>query len=335
MNNILLSWLNLKEPFSDDIKYNYFVIDWKEYKNPKAKWLTQEEFKIMKNKKNYNIFNKFKFRNSEIFILGPKELSEFIYYPPTKGYTNVNDSISISLLQKLIRRQMNKFAIVTSKNLLQFHFTKFIRRLSIIMVEDTEYIHEPFKVICWLMCSNCKKWPLFVYEWLLGIVNLLCIYPINLMSYSDISESKTINEKIKNEIDMSIQVRRSWGMTGSDSSMFGRLLNYNRKNMIMSFGKYQYVSFPGIQPLTLDLIKEYGLFSIDFHCSNIIQLIHDETGIPQSEIKMIIWQNISSINKRDKIIRRSKKYLQLKPVIEKCAIRSLFNQQRKFISKNN
>lgn len=333
MNNVLLSWLNLKQPFSDDIKYKYFVLDWKEYKNPKAKWLTQEEFKSMKNKKSYILFNKFTFRQSEINVIGPKELSEFIYYPPTRGYTNIVDSISISLLQKLIRRQMNKFAIVTSKNLLQFHFTKFIRRLSIIMVEDTEYIHEPFQVICWLMCSNCTKWPLFVYEWLLGVVNLLCIYPINLKAYSDINEPKSINAKIDNQFSMSVQIRRSWGMTQCDSSMFGRLLNVNQKNIIKSFGKYQYISFPNIQPLSLDIIKDYGLFGVDFHCSNIIQLIHDETGISQSEIKLIIWQNISSLNKRDKIIRRSKKYLRLKPVIEKCAIRCLFDQQRKFISK--
>lgn len=325
MNNLLLSWLNLKEPYSDDVQYIHFVTKWSGYHKPESNWFTKKTFK---HQEDLILFSKFKFRNRTIQVWGSRELQEY-QHEFNDGHSYIYGPIVISLLQKLIRRQSNKFAVVTARNLIQFHFEKFIRRLSVIMVEDLEYIHDPFQTIIWLMCCKRKQWPLFVFEWLLGIVNLMCSYPIYKNGYQGL-EPNTINAKIINEFQMSVQVRRSWGMLQSDLSMFGRLLSIE-KPFVKTLGKYQYIDLKSIQPLTLDLIKHHGLFAIDHHCSNILDLIHDETKLPKSEIKMIMWTNQGSINTRDRTNRRSKNYLYLKPTIQKAATRILFNQQMKCV----
>lgn len=330
----LCKWLNIKEPYSDDKVYPYFVTFWSGYKKPKTRWMTDVEFSTLDKTKTHLIkFSEFTFRRRKIEIWGSEELSEYEYeFGRDQKY--IYSPFLISLIQKTIRRQMGNFSVVVAKHLLKQNFEKLVRRLTIIMVEDVEYYHEPFKTICWLIYSKKTEWPIFVFEWILGTIDLLCISSDFKNSYSGKTLSKGKNSKISNRFQQTVQVRRSWGSMKSDDIMLGKLLTERNRNVKKSMKKTRYIDIRTIQSLDLNLILNYGLFAIDHHCSNIIDLVINNfkyIKYKEEELKYLIWTYRSSINTRQrsnyKDDERYQQFLKIYPIVEKCSIEILMSKK--------
>lgn len=89
-----------------------------------------------------------------------------------------------SHLQKCIRKGNTQNALSTAYCFIQQNRLEFIRRLSIIMVEDVE-LHSSFNILLWWIVALSKKPELqdneqvmnHLTRWLLGVVNLLCQHP--------------------------------------------------------------------------------------------------------------------------------------------------------------
>lgn len=172
----LHKWLGLEKP---DVKYKYFVLEWEEYKNPKVKWVNKLTKEYLFRKE-----IKWKERYTNIFLCGNLpidyyEESDVSFYLPFLK----------SLLQKCVRRKLSKLAVVTSKQMIKQNINVLLRRLTVIMVEDTTLTKE-FHILCWLMFSGKQTFPLFVYEWILGIVNLLCCCDVYQKKISKLHRSK-------------------------------------------------------------------------------------------------------------------------------------------------
>ena len=86
-----------------------------------------------------------------------------------------NESYLLSHLQKSIRKQDVNLSIQTCYHLMKLNIVSLLRRIPIIMLEDT-YLHKSVTTIIWLMIALTKKFKMkkYIYEWILGFVYICC-----------------------------------------------------------------------------------------------------------------------------------------------------------------
>lgn len=134
--------------------------------------------------------------------LSKMDEKEYVF-PKEKVYKNT--SFLKSLLQKSIRKMNDSLSIQSCFHLMRMDFNELIRRLPIIMLEDT-MLHESFTTLIWIMIlssimskSNFKI-KLYMYEWILGLTYVLS----SKIDINDIinEENGEINDcEIKNDED--------------------------------------------------------------------------------------------------------------------------------------
>jgi hypothetical protein len=111
-----------------------------------------------------------------------------------------NLSFLQSHLQICIRKQNDILAIPTAYHLLKMNTMELLKSLSIIMLEDTS-LHTSITTITWLMIAlqtksfKCKQ---YIYEWILGIVYVLC----KIESVDSYDSSNQITEDGKTIIEL-------------------------------------------------------------------------------------------------------------------------------------
>jgi len=234
-----------------------------------------------------------------------------------------------SHLQKCIRKQNDILAIPTCYHFLKLDLNELLRRLPIIMIEDT-FLHESFTTLIWLMIAiSTKKFKMkrYIYEWVLGIVHLLCIINEKDFDKEDFKNNKisnsipniellnNYNDLTENQISLlySIHMRISYGGLKEDMEMINSFLNlweHRFRNNSQNVNKIE------IRPITLYVkelsLEDWDLSAIDFHCnSKFLEYISKKYDhIDKEELKNIIWNHSSSINKRE-IKKYDLKYIKL------------------------
>jgi hypothetical protein len=241
--------------------------------------------------------------------------------PKEKVYKNIH--YLKSHLQKCVRKQDDILAIPTCYHLLKLDINELIRRLPIIMLEDT-FLHESFTTLIWLMVAlSTKKFKIkrYIYEWILGIVYILCITKnkdnicneLNDNMISDLNIMELLNSyKYLDQTELSLlysmHIRISYGGLKGDLEMINLFLNIWKNRFIY---KLEEVNNIQIKPITIYVkelsIEEWDLSAIDYHCnSKFLEYISKKyDDIEINELKKIIWNHSSSINSREK---KNKKY---------------------------
>lgn len=305
-----------EDKLPDNLNYNYeFRINWKEYKT-----LLHIFGKLNKYSEPYN------------FNIVDKPLI-------------FNEIFLESQLQKAVRRKDNNIAVQTANDLIKLDIKKFIRRLPIIMLEDT-ILHKSFPTIIWILINldneNFKITKNMV-KWLLGIVNLITNFndkyfinneleEFNILNYRD--DLLKINEDYYSNL-YAILLRKSYGgMKGDCKFLLNCFIFYLNKmkedNLIEDF----YKKNKGIE-LTITNIKsnEYLDYAYDFHvsCSVVDYINRNYPELDYFYIKQLIWEHSSSINHR-KIINVEEKVNE-----NKTEIKDWYKIKNKYlwISKNN
>ena len=245
---------------------------------------------------------------------------KFFLHHETK-YKNIHNLKSH--LQKNIRKQDDILAISTSYHLLKIDPIEFLRRLPIIMIEDV-YLHESYTTLIWLMVALSSttsfKIKKYMYEWILGLVYVLCKINIkdqitneeleeyNSSSFKDMKLVDRLHLFRTLNIDQmsilySFYLRIAYGGMNCDIQMFEeysyiwykRFLNNNIEKNINTM-KLRPISI-FVKELNLE---DWDLSAIDFHCnSKIIEFIKKKfPEYEDDDIKKLIWYNSSSINRR-------------------------------------
>lgn len=207
-----------------------------------------------------------------------------------------------SHLQKCIRKKNDMLAIPTCYHLLKLDFDELIRRLPIIMLEDTT-LHESFTTLIWLMIANSAKkfkMKVYIYEWLLGVVYTLCKIDEVVIINSDISD-KSILEQLNSYNDLepniysllySIHLRIAYGGCEPDMLMLKSYLNTRKVNTSQ------------VRPIKITVadlsIDDWDISAIDYHCNSAFlrHISKKYDDIEEEELKKMIWCNSSSINTR-------------------------------------
>lgn len=258
-----------------------------------------------------------KLRKSHTFYLCgyfPQDISDKFFLPAEKKYRNLHNLKSH--LQKNIRKQNEGLALSTAIHFLKLDPTDFLRRLPIIMIEDV-MLHESFPTLIWLLVSQSSttfRMKKYIYEWLLGIVYLLCKNPIkDTIEYIELPNEK-ITEKIEsfhslseNECSIlySMYLRIAYGGMQCDMEMFqqyierwnDRFRHSTEGEIRMDQTRIRNISFYSVKTLELD---EWDVSAIDFHCnSKLIEFIQKRfPDYSSEELQTLIWKNLSSMNTR-------------------------------------
>ena len=300
---------------SDSKNYNifkYFYINWtNDYTpNEEAYWLKDRPTKINFIQK---IDCKYIKKGYYFYICGYFKDYEDNTYTIIKEKKYKNTSFLKSHLQKNIRKKNINNAIQTTNHLMKLDINDLLRRLAIIHLEDT-YLHNSFTTLIWLMIANSTKtfkMKKYIYEWILGFTYICCITKKfdnikninintneNLFDFLDKCSNLNTNEY---SLIYSLLVRCAYG--GKDHDIY-MLKSYAFLWYTRFINKNKSINNMKIKPINIyvkDLeLDNWDLSAIDFHCCpNIIDFVYKKyPKIDKSEIKKMIWLNLSSINHR-------------------------------------
>lgn len=221
-----------------------------------------------------------------------------------------------SHLQKCIRKKDDIRAISSCYHLLKLSLNEVLRRLPIIMLEDT-ILHESFTTIIWLMIAiTSKKFKMqkYIYEWILGIIYTLCI--IDVIDVIDITEQDIITllpiEQLNkyNDLDSnycsllySMHLRIAYGGEENDIKLIKSYISLWEKRFRNKIVKINSIT---VRPISINVkeleLDDWDLSAIDYHCNstflNVILKKYDD--LKEEELKKMIWHNSSNINMRIK-----------------------------------
>lgn len=274
----------------------------------------------------------------------------------TEFSSSVYDSFLQSHLQKAIRRKNKKAAVFTADLLLELNPLKLLRRLPIILIEDT-FIHKSFSTLIWLMCAlsikntnnglndNQKKWILgVVYIMSNGnIKEYIDHNNINFIFSNNIYEINKLNNKYIQDIIYCLETRRCYGGLKGDDYMLQSL----EKKYIDIFSNnndnplWEKLFFKTIRPIILKKTKfkqnEWLMEGYDFHCQpTLLQRLEEEfPEYDYDEHKKTIWHKSSKINFRTVLNYdlKTKKYFQVNKEYIPENITNHWNKIRQSIRK--
>jgi hypothetical protein len=265
---------------------------------------------------NCNYFKQgFVFNLCGYFDMGNENDSNNYYHlNKEKIYKNVH--YLKSHLQKCIRKQDDNRAVQTCMHMIKLDIMELMRRLPIIMIEDT-YLHESFTTLMWLMIAcgveSFKPKP-YIYEWILGLIYVLCKIEKKDKFLNRGEAGGTVEESLDNfgtlsNEEMSLlycmHLRIAYGGMDGDIQMLKMGINnwyYRFKN------KTRGVNMLLLRPISVHVqelkLADWDIAAIDYHCCpNFLKLIfkkYDDLDIDEKELKNIIWYNSSGLNTREK-----------------------------------
>lgn len=322
-----------KNPNNPNKDYNikrYFYLKWENPLNPCiAIWLEKKPEQInFIQQINCDYIRKGYF----FYLCGyfPENNDNSWHFSKEKVYKNIH--YLKSHLQKSIRKQNEFLTVQTTYHMFKLDINELLRRLSIIMLEDTQ-LHESFPILIWLMVANSSsntskfKMKLYIYEWILGCVytyskipvkdNLELLEDNNCNTENKSGELYPLQKKMSN-IDIlnsyynldetytsllySMHIRIAYGGMECDMNMLRNAINvwHKRWEQIIPVE----INKDIVRPISIYVkeleLSNWDLSAIDYHCNpKFIEFISKKyDDIPVDELKKLIWCNSSSINSR-------------------------------------
>ena len=221
-----------------------------------------------------------------------------------------------SNLQKAVRRGLTDIALKTAKKMMECDFNIFIRRLFIIMIEDTD-AHIGLNEIMWMTvaASSVAYWQPSKKQkdWLLGVVKMMCLNPV--------FDSEVLNYKLGQKFNMrnhltsihSLEIKNksfiySCAFRVSYGGMVGdmAMLNNCCKVWLHRFKNHLKLRGSPIEPIdgheiNSCKISDIIIDAVDFHCyPTILSILEKEfPEFDNYSIKKAIWHHNSAYNIRD------------------------------------
>ena len=230
------------------------------------------------------------------FVLRNKNNSNIF---ENNGSKWTNKGFIKSHLQKCVRRQKKKLAVSSALELIKLDMNDFIRRLAIIMIEDSD-IFSFLPTIIWFMVAISKKYQLTIsdVEYLLGCVRSITKCSTK-FDYDNIEEPNVLepNDNIYNNC---LLLRINYGGMKGDMVMLKKAVNV--------IDNYDII-VKKVKPLKIKnriLRLEKALpVGMDFHVSfKILYSIQDfikknrNIYLDITTLKKLMWNNRSGVNFR-------------------------------------
>ncbi|AYV76785.1 MAG: hypothetical protein Barrevirus1_7 [Barrevirus sp.] len=333
MNQTLAHWFGSEADEEEKCKLknqkNIFYFD---SNTMEAKWLNKQP-------KNITFSLVVKWNNVSINVCTNLEQDHNYKIPSDTTFNLKSISYIKSNLQKCIRRKLNDQAIKTAYHFIKLSINEFLRRISIIIIEDV-ILHYSYSTIVWLMAATSSKKSTFkpnkyIIDFLLGFTNTLC--NINEYDKIGINDLDYDLEMLGNyDLLYSLQFRKSYGGMDSDVDMLnyitGIWLDRFKSNIDCNKTEIKLINSTNIGELTLDDWKLEGdnCAGVDFHCAPyIIDILAKKYNkYSENEIQSAIWNCSSKINYR-KNNKKSAKDIEIWNMVEL----QLYRVQQDLLSK--
>ena len=305
-------WFQSQHITKERDKLLHFYLVW-DSKIPVIKWIDHKP-------KNFNFTKKVKVGHNNdkinIALYGHFDQSkdnpfkDLDLIPKKNDYLEfTNGSLLKSVIQKSIRRHETDLAIRASFHLMRLKIIDFLRRITIIAIEDS-CIHSHLSLFVWFMMAYPEiEFKSKYIRYFLGIVYYLAesrYYDrnnINIKISMDSNFYKSIWNQYGVNYDLlkSIYIRKLYGGMKGDLQMLENVC-------IVWYNKYKDSDFPirfsdKIRPIQIKSylnIDSIPTYCIDFHCFPFIlkKLTERYPSLNTWELKKIIWNNSSKINFR-------------------------------------
>ena len=272
---------------------NVLLLDQKNYK---SKWLS--DYELTESDKLICQVKPRQYFDNEVYFVLKNNNNSTIFESNKSNW--INGNFLKSHLQKCIRRNKYKLAVKTAFELIKLDPNEFIRRLPIIMIEDSD-IFSFFPSIIWYMVVLSKGYKLTEIDvnWLLKCVKKIanCKSKFN---YNNLEESEILKENT-NIFNNCLLLRINYGGMKGDLSMLKKtstiIEDYNIINKKIKL-KNKKIN----KNLKLNDVLAVGM---DFHVHpkilyDIQNLLNKNKKIHMSIplIKSWMWQTRSGINNR-------------------------------------
>jgi len=313
MSNSLLKFIKRKKDSNSYYIPNYF------YFNSNQKW-ARFLFDIKEDDVVIGELNWRQYKNKLIICCDKDTYNSSKLNTPNidkySNYLNIHDinqqhiPIIKSNLQKCIRRSLIQKSIISAMTLFCLNKNDLLRRLPIIMLEDT-CINYHFINVVWYMCASSKGYIINdkILSYILGIIKYMAsINQQEIMNneHIDIINIKQLLKQQNNlsEIDknllLSLQLRKAYGGLQGDLKM----LDYYTLKWYERLDNHLHDLDVNIELLELESIEYFSLniihpSAIDFHCTGILkQLMKKYNNIPEELLKNTIWHHRSKTNNK-------------------------------------
>ena len=309
MSQTLDRWIYGNDYVKERTIKKFFFLEWDNSYLPKnCKWIQEKPDNINYNKEIVWNINGIK---EKINIIGYLDFSKKKNNKKNFKSDIVNEKILKSNLQKCIRRGYTEKALKTANQYMEINITNFLRRLSVIMLEDV-VLHESFNVIMWLICASSDyKINSIIKSYLLGIVYFLseCKYVerINKFDYNFYNDIDKINKLDNNKelsIIYSLCLRTSYGGMNNDIKRFQSFIKIWLEYFQNKNSKKNYL-YEKIRPIKINnemATDDIHISCIDFHIFPVIKnILKDYPDYSEKQIKDCIWYNRSFITNKKSI----------------------------------
>jgi hypothetical protein len=215
----------------------------------------------------------------------------------------------ISNFQKCIRRKLVEPALATAKQLLAQDPIIFLRRLTIILLEDT--LLQPFiySQVAWLMAAVGKRYILTVDD--VQVIMDSIVTALEAESRYDLtatSEEPIMDEKywlcyeetdaVLRSAFVGIRLRALAGGMKGDAAFMERLALRVRAQQLPLQTEISTVDPEDIPEFTV--AEHMQTAAIDFHCCpQLLEMVRSETALKSTDIQEAIWWHRSSLNERN------------------------------------
>ena len=268
------------------------------------------------------------FINESPTVIGAKWGKEFIssrcrYISstiPTAEDVREKDNFSKSMipmlkshLQKCTRRGHAVKAIQTAKHLINLDLSIFLRRWTIIILEDA-MINFNYTVLIWMMVAVSKGYmpSKEVLDWLLAQVEATVDYPFK-VEFNEYPQRIKADSSKDCDLLKALNIRKEYGGMKGDSVMIQNIITTFKdikdfkgnwpvsmiENMSFHVG---FIDYNNVKPLELD---EWELAAVDFHVSDILDKWFnilsdtDKKKWTRQDLKSCMWECSGSINHRE------------------------------------
>lgn len=230
----------------------------------------------------------------EIALSADQKVKLVDQQPPSTSYkfpaVHVHmPSLLKSNLQKAVRRRHIEEAFATAKHFLAQDAGELLRRLPIIMCEDTLLHPSLFMTLVWLMAAVSKGYRLCAADCqlVMDFVGACLSAPsrYNILATTDVGSATA---DMRDPLQLSFALRIAYGGMKFDTGFMGRLLARGALGELSHNLDFIHVDYESIG--TFDIERHLLPEAVDFHCFPSIL----EIGIA----KQAIWYNRSAINVR-------------------------------------
>ncbi|KNE69359.1 hypothetical protein AMAG_13726 [Allomyces macrogynus ATCC 38327] len=227
-----------------------------------------------------------------------------------------------SHLQKCTRRRLVDLAVATASVLLKLDWNELIRRLPIIMVEDT-HLTSSFTVLTWLMIASSKGFvpPVALRPDVLGMVAEMAGSTVQDHMQDDVGDvAETDVRMVLGALELaelprwgkdllwSVRCRREFGGMKGDMAMLDRCMVVMYRRLMRSAStraqlEATFHTLPHVTrwtrvvpPLTL---ANFQPCAIDFHVAPVASALAKEFGLTEDQVREAIWTCSSGVNLRN------------------------------------